>query len=236
MNNFKGNLTMNTKNTWKLNEGHPPLDWNETVEVQFYDGSTRVDKVNNIDWVNTAKLSDVYSWREVTAKDNEGWIENTGVKPVEDDVIVDVLLNNGTINTRSSGKLAWDFSHRFSKTNPYDIKEWKLAKPEKSQQDSEDKSENTFESESREEQTKFDLYTTELSISAKEYNPIFGELVTKVRLQDEASGMFLEVIQEGNATNKYKQQVIHLEFQEFKKLIEAVNILEDNAKRFEKSK
>lgn len=79
---------------------------------------------------------------------------------------------------------------------------------------------------------KYNTYITELAVCQNSENPVFGELVTKVRLKDEAAGMFLEIVQEGNDFNGYKQQVIRLEFDELKEIAEAANILETYSRKF----
>ena len=79
---------------------------------------------------------------------------------------------------------------------------------------------------------KYNTYVTEISIAHGDNHPVFGESVTKVALQDEAGGMFLEIIQEGNDFNGQEKQTIRLEFDELRCILEAAKILEDNAKKY----
>lgn len=83
-----------------------------------------------------------------------------------------------------------------------------------------------------ENKVKYNTYITELAVCQGKENPVFGELVTKIRLQDEAAGMFLEIVQEGNDTNGYEQQVIRLEFDELREIVKAANILETYSRKF----
>ena len=80
---------------------------------------------------------------------------------------------------------------------------------------------------------KYNLYTTEFSIALNNDNPVFGESCTKIRLQDEAGGLYLEIIQDGNSFNGETEQIVRIDFEEFKEIAKAVKILEQNAKRFQ---
>lgn len=80
---------------------------------------------------------------------------------------------------------------------------------------------------------KYNLYTTELSIALNNDNPVFGESCTKIRLQDEAGGPFLEIIQDANSHNGETEQIVRIDFEEFKEIAKAVKILERNARRYQ---
>lgn len=79
---------------------------------------------------------------------------------------------------------------------------------------------------------KYSTYVTEITIARGDDNPVFGETVTKLRLQDACAGLFLEVIQEGNDFNGDTKQCIRLDFEELKNIADAAKILEDNAKKY----
>jgi hypothetical protein len=66
------------------------------------------------------------------------------------------------------------------------------------------------------------LTITEISIHRKSDSPIFGELNTKVKLQDEGGGMFVKISQDSEAG--YSE--IRLGFDELEYLNEAILILQ----------
>jgi hypothetical protein len=67
------------------------------------------------------------------------------------------------------------------------------------------------------------LTVTEIAIHPETSNPIFGELVTKVRLDDEAAGMFFKIIQDDGT----KVHEVRMDFEELKFLVAAVNVLKE---------
>jgi len=65
------------------------------------------------------------------------------------------------------------------------------------------------------------LTVTEIAIHPETSNPVHGEMVTKVRLDDEGAGMFFKIIQDDG---KFVHEV-RMDFEELKFLVEAVNML-----------
>lgn len=64
---------------------------------------------------------------QVYNEDKDGWIPNTGVQPVEDGVLVDVLYNIGGVGTEV-------FAHRlnwWAGDDEYCVSHWRLSKQEK---------------------------------------------------------------------------------------------------------
>lgn len=66
-----------------------------------------------------------------------------------------------------------------------------------------------------------------LSVYRQGDNPVFGETVTKVTLDDEAAGMFFTLEQEAGA--------LRFDFDEFEEVVKAVNTLQQVAKGIEKT-
>jgi hypothetical protein len=67
------------------------------------------------------------------------------------------------------------------------------------------------------------LTVTEISVHSEKDNPIFGELVTHVKLEDEGGGLFIKLVQHTDeGTN-----VIKLEFNEIPHIVKAISILEN---------
>lgn len=65
------------------------------------------------------------------------------------------------------------------------------------------------------------LTVTEIAVHRKSDNPIFGELVTYVKLGDEAAGSFIRLIQNTDAgTNE-----IRLDFNEIEHIMKAIEML-----------
>lgn len=65
------------------------------------------------------------------------------------------------------------------------------------------------------------LTVTEIAVHRKSDNPIFGELVTYVKLDDEAAGSFIRLIQNTDAgTNE-----IRLDFNEIEHIMKAIEML-----------
>lgn len=65
-----------------------------------------------------------------------------------------------------------------------------------------------------------------LSVYRQGDNPVFGETVTKVILDDEAAGLFFILEQEDGK--------LRFDFDEFKEVVKAVNTLQEVAKGVEK--
>ena len=65
--------------------------------------------------------------------------------------------------------------------------------------------------------------TTEITVHPEEYNPVFGEHVTKIKLDDEAGGAFILMMQD--------DQQIRLDFEEFDLVSDAVRILRLESKK-----
>jgi hypothetical protein len=65
------------------------------------------------------------------------------------------------------------------------------------------------------------LTITEISVHSDKDSPIFGELTTKVRLDDMGAGIFISIMQD---TDEGLSEV-KLGFDEFEYLINAVNML-----------
>lgn len=67
------------------------------------------------------------------------------------------------------------------------------------------------------------LTVTEISIHPEDQSPIYSELATKIRLEDDGAGKFVSITQDtdrGVAT-------IRLDFEEFEWLLLAVNTLKE---------
>jgi hypothetical protein len=67
---------------------------------------------------------------------------------------------------------------------------------------------------------------TEVVVHQEDENPIFGRLTTKVRLDDEAGGVFVKLIQEDELG---KLNEIRFDFSEIETIIEAIRLLEAGA-------
>lgn len=78
------------------------------------------------------------------------------------------------------------------------------------------------------------LYITGISIANRDDNPIFGENATKLKLQDEAAGMFLEIIQEGSDFNGMQMQTVRLNFEDIPKILEGIHILQGESEKYDK--
>jgi hypothetical protein len=65
------------------------------------------------------------------------------------------------------------------------------------------------------------LTVTEIAVHKETENPIFGELVTHVKLDDEAGGMFIKLVQSTDAG--YNE--IRLDFNEIEYILKAIEML-----------
>jgi hypothetical protein len=81
-----------------------------------------------------------------------------------------------------------------------------------------------------------EVFVTQVAISnaTSEQNLCFGEGTTYVRLQDDAGGYFLEIVQNANEFNGDKDQIIRLDFKDIGALHKAMIKLKSEAERWEK--
>lgn len=84
--------------------------------------------------------------------------------------------------------------------------------------------------------TKPEVFITKLAISngSHEQNLCFGEGLTYVRLQDEAGGYFLEIIQEPSDWNAQQEHCIRLDFEDIDALHKACTMLKLEVEHFER--
>lgn len=73
---------------------------------------------------------------------------------------------------------------------------------------------------------KMELTVTEISVHSKTENPIFGETVTRVKLDDEGGGMFVKLIQH---TDEGVQE-IRLDFTDIPAIMKAIEMLKTGDK------
>ena len=67
------------------------------------------------------------------------------------------------------------------------------------------------------------LTVTEVTIHKEDESPVFGELVTRVKLYDEGAGEFIKIIQHnGDVCNE-----IRLDFGEIEYIIKAIDTLKE---------
>lgn len=67
------------------------------------------------------------------------------------------------------------------------------------------------------------LTVTEISVHSEKENPIFGNLTTHVKLDDEGAGIFIKLVQHtDDGVNEIK-----LDFNEIPHIIKAINILQN---------
>lgn len=64
---------------------------------------------------------------------------------------------------------------------------------------------------------------TEIAIHAKDESPIFGQMVTKLRIDDEGGGAFVKLVQEDETG---QIQEVRFDFSELEAIIEAIKLLE----------
>ena len=69
------------------------------------------------------------------------------------------------------------------------------------------------------------LTITEISVHSEKENPIFGEIATHVKLDDEGGGLYIKLIQYTDTGT----QEIKLDFNEIEPIINAINILRNNS-------
>lgn len=74
----------------------------------------------------------------------------------------------------------------------------------------------------------YKLMISELVISSSMQggNPVYGETVTKIALQDDCGGCFLEIKQAGNDWNGEMDQCIRLDEDEIPALIKALQVMQ----------
>jgi hypothetical protein len=68
------------------------------------------------------------------------------------------------------------------------------------------------------------LTVTEIAIHKENESPIFGEIVTHVKLDDEGAGVFVRIIQH----NDTKMDEIRLGFNEIEYVLKAIEMLKEN--------
>lgn len=69
------------------------------------------------------------------------------------------------------------------------------------------------------------LTVTEIAVHKKDESPIFGDIVTHVKLGDEGAGTFIKLVQhDHNRTN-----VIRLDFNEVEFIIKAIEMLKEGS-------
>lgn len=66
------------------------------------------------------------------------------------------------------------------------------------------------------------LTITEISVHSEKDHPIFGDLVTHVKLDDEGGGLFIKLIQHTDDST----DVIRIDFNELPHIVKAINILQ----------
>lgn len=65
------------------------------------------------------------------------------------------------------------------------------------------------------------LTVTEIAVHIENENPIFGDIVTYVKLDDEGAGTFIKLVQH----NDTQMNEIRLDFREIEYILKAINIL-----------
>jgi hypothetical protein len=69
------------------------------------------------------------------------------------------------------------------------------------------------------------LTVSEIKVHKENENPIFGESVTSIKLDDEGGGMFVKIIQD----NGTQMNEIRFDFNEIEYILKAIEILKENA-------
>jgi DNA polymerase elongation subunit (family B) len=69
------------------------------------------------------------------------------------------------------------------------------------------------------------LTVTEIAIHKEGESPIFGEIVTHVKLDDEGAGMFIKITQSSDT----QMNEIRLDFNEVEYIIKAIEMLKESA-------
>lgn len=62
-------------------------------------------------------------------------------------------------------------------------------------------------------------------------NPVYGDTITRIALQDDCGGCFLEIKQEPNAWNNDREQCIRLDEDEIPALISALKVMQEEIKK-----
>jgi len=68
------------------------------------------------------------------------------------------------------------------------------------------------------------LTVTEISIHKEDESPIFGDIATHVKLDDEGGGVFIKIVQHDDT----KMNEIRLDFNEVEYLVKAIEMLKKN--------
>jgi DNA polymerase elongation subunit (family B) len=69
------------------------------------------------------------------------------------------------------------------------------------------------------------LTVTEIAVHKEGESPIFGEIVTHVKLDDEGAGMFIKITQSSDT----QMNEIRLDFNEVEYIIKAIEMLKESA-------
>jgi DNA polymerase elongation subunit (family B) len=69
------------------------------------------------------------------------------------------------------------------------------------------------------------LTVTEIAVHKEGESPIFGEIVTHVKLDDEGAGMFIKITQ----SSDIQMNEIRLDFNEVEYIIKAIEMLKESA-------
>jgi hypothetical protein len=67
------------------------------------------------------------------------------------------------------------------------------------------------------------LTVTEIAVHKEDESPIFGDIVTHVKLDDEGAGTFIKLIQH----NDTQMNEIRLDFNEIKYILKAIEMLKE---------
>jgi len=69
------------------------------------------------------------------------------------------------------------------------------------------------------------LTVTEIAIHKEDDSPIFGDIVTHVKLDDEGGGTFIKIVQH----NDTQMNEIRLDFNEIEHILKAIDMLKEGA-------
>lgn len=82
--------------------------------------------------------------------------------------------------------------------------------------------------------TNLTLSTTSITLHNKKTNPIFGDGVLCIRLDDEGAGMFIVISQDGSMWNSPYNSEVRIDFDEVPLLVQAIKRLKIVADKIEK--
>lgn len=69
------------------------------------------------------------------------------------------------------------------------------------------------------------LTVTEIAVHKESESPIFGDIVTHVKLDDEGGGTFIKIVQ----YNDTQMNVIRLDFNEIEYILKAIEMLKEGS-------